>query len=60
LNADLVLFNGKFITLDERRPRASALAVKDEKILGIGDYYDVQNFIGKGTVKLDLRGRTVI
>ena len=60
MNADLVLFNGKFITLDERRPRASALAVKDEKILGIGDYNDVKNMIGKDTVKLDLRGRTVV
>ena len=60
LNADLVLLNGKFITLDERRPRASALAVKDEKILGIGDYIDVKNMIGKDTVKLDLRGKTVV
>ena len=58
--ANLVLFNGNFITLDERRPRASALAVVDGKILGIGDYDDVKNLIGKDTVRLDLRGRTVV
>ena len=58
--ADLVLYNGNFITLDERRPQASALAVVNEKILGIGDYEDIKKLIGKDTKRLDLRGRTII
>jgi predicted amidohydrolase YtcJ len=58
--AELVLSNGNFITLDDNSPRASAMAVKNGRILRIGDFKDVKGLIGKNTVMLDLKGKTVV
>lgn len=58
--AELLLFNGNFITLDEKKPYASALAVFDGKILKIGDYEDVKDLVREDTGKRDLEGKTVV
>lgn len=58
--ANLILYNGNFITLDEKNPCASATAVIDGKISKIGDYDDVKDLIGEDTDKLDLQGKTVV
>ncbi|MFQ5627300.1 MAG: amidohydrolase, partial [bacterium] len=34
--ADLIIYNGNIITVDENLPRAQAVAIKDEKILAVG------------------------
>ena len=57
---DLVLHNGNFITLNEEEPFASALSIKDGKILKIGDYDDIKPLQGKHTTVLDLQGKTAI
>lgn len=60
MNADLILYNGNFITLDEKNPCASAMVVIDGKISKIGNYEDVKDLIGGGTDKLNLEGKTVV
>ncbi len=55
--ADLVVTNANIYTVDAARPRAKALAVKDGKILAVGD--DVKAHIGPKTQRLDLKGATV-
>ncbi|MFH1141229.1 MAG: amidohydrolase [Chloroflexota bacterium] len=57
--ADLVLLNGKIITVDPQDTIAQAVAVRDGKILKVGNDDDVKAFIGRQTNVLDLRGRTV-
>jgi predicted amidohydrolase YtcJ len=57
-NADLILFNGRIATLDPKYPRASSLAVKDGRIVGVDDADGYQR--GPATVEIDLRGGTVI
>jgi predicted amidohydrolase YtcJ len=59
LAADLIIHNGNLITLDERRPRATAMAVRDGKIALVGDDRQVLQCAGPSTQRLDLRGKTV-
>lgn len=35
--ADAIWFNGPIITIDDQHPKAQAVAVKDGKILAVGD-----------------------
>jgi hypothetical protein len=58
--ADLVLRNAVVHTLDAKRPRAEAVAVRGSRIVAVGSNADVRAFVGEGTRVLDLRGRTVV
>lgn len=58
--ADLILTNGKLATQDERRSFASSLAIKDGRILAVGDAAKVQPLRGPATQMIDLQGRTGI
>ena len=58
--ADLVLINGKIVTLDEQKPQAQALAVKDDRIINVGSTSEVKNFINSNTTVIDLEGKLVI
>ena len=58
--ADLVLQNGNIYTVDERKPKAEAAAVKADRIVFVGSNRDVQKYIGKTTRVIDLKGRTVV
>lgn len=58
--SDLVLKNGNIYTVDERRPKAEAVAVKGDRIVFVGSNRDVQKYVGKSTRVIDLKGRTVV
>lgn len=58
--ADLVLHNGKIVTIDEVESIVEAVAVKFGKILVAGKNEDVEELIGDETDVIDLKGRTVI
>ncbi len=57
--ADIVLMNGKVLTVDADDRVAQAVAVRGDKIVAVGRDADVQRFIGPRTRRIDLRGRTV-
>ncbi len=57
--ADLVLENAVVHTVDAKRPRAEAVAVRGNRIVAVGSNADVQAFVGTKTRVLDLAGRTV-
>jgi predicted amidohydrolase YtcJ len=57
---DLVLVNGKIITVDDHFRVAQAVAVKGPRIVGVGSTGDMRKLAGSTTKILDLRGRTVI
>ncbi len=56
MDADLVLYNGKFYTLNPRQPRASALAVRDGVIVYTGDDLTARSLLGPRGEAVDLRG----
>jgi predicted amidohydrolase YtcJ len=56
---DLVLSNGKIITVDERFSIAQAVAIKGDRIVAVGSNQDITRLAGPGTRRIDLRGRAV-
>jgi predicted amidohydrolase YtcJ len=54
--ADLVLRNGKIVTVDEARPDAQALAVSGDTIVAVGSNQEIQPYIGAATKVIDLKG----
>ena len=58
--ADLVLRNTLVYTVDSANPRAQAIAVKDGRIVYVGDDAGVATFVGGSTEVLDLAGRMVL
>lgn len=59
-SASLILTNGQFHTLDSEAPLAEAVAIKDGKIIAVGNESWVMNFASGETQRIDLKGHTVI
>ncbi len=60
LAPDLILSNGKVITVDERFTIAQAVAVRGERIVAVGTNQDIARLAGPNTRRIDLHGRAVI
>ncbi len=64
LYADLVIYNGKIITVNDPDPNsfttAQAAAIYDEKFIAVGTNDEALQFAGPKTRKIDLSGRIVI
>lgn len=58
--ADLVLTNGKVVTVDDAVPEAQAVAVRGDRIVALGSSADVQRSAGPATQVIDLNGQLVI
>ena len=58
--ADLIIMNGKVITVDHDFSIKQAIAVKDGWIIAVGTNGDVQKFSGKKTQVIDLKGKTIL
>jgi len=58
--ADMVLFNGKVVTIDANESIAEAIAIKYGRILAVGSNEQIKSLIGSETEVIDLRGRTMI
>ena len=60
IEADLVLLNGKIVTMDDAESIAEAVAVKYGRITYIGSSEEVAYLVGDKTEAIDLKGRAVI
>jgi hypothetical protein len=58
--ADLVLKDAIVHTVDAKRPRAEAVAVRGGRVIAVGSTAEVQALVGPKTRVLDLAGRTVV
>jgi predicted amidohydrolase YtcJ len=58
--ADLILCNGKVVTVDKDFTIAQAVAIRDERFLSVGTNKSILGLAGPRTVKIDLKGKTVI
>jgi predicted amidohydrolase YtcJ len=58
--ADLVLRNGKIVTMNPAQPVARAIAVRGERIVAVGSDADVAKTTGPRTQVIDLRGQLAI
>jgi predicted amidohydrolase YtcJ len=57
---DLIVHNAKISTMDPARPGASALGIRDGRIVAVGTDQDVLASKGPGTKVIDAGGRRVI
>src|SRR5688572_13236764 len=58
--ADLIVTNAKVITVDARRPQASAFAVKDGKFVSVGEDSELAQYRDQKTRVIDAKGHAVI
>jgi predicted amidohydrolase YtcJ len=58
--ADLVLTNGKIVTMDDKHPEAEALAVRGDTIVAVGSSAKIQAYVGDSTQVIDLSGRLAV
>ncbi len=58
--ADLVLTNGKIVTVDPEVPEAEALAVTGYTILAVGSAEEISAHVGPGTRIMDLEGKLAV
>ncbi|MYT21007.1 amidohydrolase family protein, partial [Streptomyces sp. SID7760] len=58
--ADLVVRNAKVFTADPARPSAGAVAIRDGRILALGDDHEVADLIGPATRVVDALGRRLV
>ena len=56
---DLILSNGKIITVDERFTIAQAVAIKSDHIVAVGANQEITRLAGPSTRSIDLMGKTV-
>jgi predicted amidohydrolase YtcJ len=58
--ADTVFVNGAVYTADAARSWATAVAVRGDRIVYVGDDATARNYIGKGTRVIELAGRMLL
>jgi predicted amidohydrolase YtcJ len=58
--ADIVLHNGKILTVDRNFTTAEGIAITGNKISAVGSSQSVLQQAGPNTLKIDLKGRTVV
>src|SRR6266852_3070638 len=60
MTADLILYNGRFSTLDSSNASPEAVAIADGRFLSVGRARDLEVTAGATTKRIDLHGRRVI
>jgi predicted amidohydrolase YtcJ len=58
--ASLLLHNARVITMDERVPRAEAVAIEGERILALGSDAEIRAHAGPQTEVIDCQGRALL
>jgi predicted amidohydrolase YtcJ len=57
---NLILHNGRFTTLDKRKPTAEAVAIRDGVFTAAGSNVEILMLAGDATQVIDLNGRNVL
>ena len=57
---ETIYHNGTVITLDDEKPLAEAVAVRDGRILAVGSEADILLLSGDATRRVDLAGKTLV
>jgi len=60
LPADLVVQNGKIVTMDDSLPEVTAVAVRNGIVAAIGTDEELSSFIGPDTEVIDLQGKLAV
>ncbi len=58
--AELILKNGKVVTMDAARPEATAIAISGDRIVAVGTDAEIDRLRGETTRVIDLGGKTAM
>ncbi len=58
--ADVVLYNGKILTVNENFDIVQGVTIRDSRFLAVGDDARVLSMAGPETTRIDLQGKTVV
>jgi len=56
---DLILYNGNILTVNDKEPRAQAVAIARDRFVAVGGNSDVLNLVNATAKKIDLGGKTI-
>ena len=59
-DADTVIRRANVITIDPREPRATAVAMRNGRFIGVGSASDIEMIVGPDTKNIELPGKTVL
>lgn len=59
-SAEMIIVNGRILTMDEDKPRAEAVAIADGRVLAVGDTAAIEALAGSDTRIVDARNATVL
>src|SRR3989449_4407997 len=57
---DMILTNGKIITVDDRFSIAQAVAIRGDRVVAVGSNQEVSRLAGPNTQRIDLRGKAMV
>lgn len=61
VSADTIFYGGTVITVNDKQPQVTALAIKDGNILAVGEQASLlQDYVGSNTQLIDLKGQTLM
>ena len=60
MDADMILFNGHFHTVDHKNPYSTAVAIKDGKFIAVGNDSTILQLANEATQVIDLKKNCVI
>jgi len=60
MHQECVLLNGSIVTFDAAQPRVTALAIRDGRVVALGNAAEARAALGPRAAVLDLGGRTAI
>jgi len=60
LPADIILTNGKILTVDDEFKIAEAVAIRGDRIIAVGSTEHIGRFSGPATLRVDLQQKTVL
>jgi predicted amidohydrolase YtcJ len=58
--ADLVILNGRVVTVDPEQAEAEAVAIRGSRIIAVGTTREIRRYVQSGTEVLDVGGQLVI
>lgn len=58
--AELILFNGKILTVDPSNPEVEAIATAGDRIIALGSLSEIKRYEGNNTRMIDLQGKLAI
>jgi hypothetical protein len=60
IKADKVFFNGKIVTVNDKQPKATVVAISDGEIVYVGDIRGAKPLMSDTTEQVDLAGKTMV